>query len=239
MLSDKIRNYQEQSEALFREWKAKEPADCIDHRKHVFVSDGIVCPEHWFSQEVRPLFLLKEAHGKPSDCDLIRDHLMTNSVMKNHATWRRVTQWTYGLLNTTADKICPYREFSGKLSFGNAHLQQIAAVNIKKSDGKSKSDDGELLAYARYDREELNRQIQLIDPTVIVCGYTCRFLSEIVGTDLKQERNQNLFYTWRLNGHDVIVLDFWHPSNHYPDLMNYYSLMGIYQQALKQKARNS
>ena len=50
---------------------------------------------------------------------------------------------------------------------------------------------------------------------------------------VRQERNENLFYHVSLNGHDVLVLDYWHPANQYPDIMNYYGLMGIYQQALR------
>lgn len=233
MSTDRIQHYREESEVLFRDWKRKKPENGIDHGNNVFVSDGVVCPERWFSQEIRPLFLLKEAYNWKSEGDLIRDHLLTDEAMKkDHITWRRVTQWTRGILNTTENIICPFCENSGNLRFGNEYLQQIAAVNIKKSNGKSTSDDADILAYARYDREELRKQISLIDPTVIICGYTCDYLSEILECDIKAERNQNLYYFISLNGHDVIVLDYWHPCNRYPDLMFYYGLMAIYQQAL-------
>ncbi len=39
-------------------------------------------------------------------------------------------------------------------------------------------------------------------------------------------KNSNLFYTVQINGHAAIVLDYWHPSNQFPDLLNYYGLMG-------------
>ena len=32
-----------------------------------------------------------------------------------------------------------------------------------------------------------------------------------------------------------LFIDYYHPANHWSDLMNYYGLMGIYQQALKEK----
>lgn len=50
--------------------------------------------------------------------------------------------------------------------------------------------------------------------------------------NIKDKQNSNLYYFTRLNGHDVIVLDYYHPSNRYPDIMNYYGLIGSYQQAL-------
>ena len=56
-----------------------------------------------------------------------------------------------------------------------------------------------------------------------------------MGTEIKDydHPNENWFYKTRLNDHDVIVLDYYHPANQYPDLLNYYGLLGIYQQALK------
>ena len=38
----------------------------IDHQNGVFIRDGVVCPEQWFLQKVRPLFLLKEAYTTSS-----------------------------------------------------------------------------------------------------------------------------------------------------------------------------
>ena len=86
--------YREQSAALFERWKHKPALGEIDHEKHVFVSDGVVCPEQWFSQEIRPLYLLKEAYGGTEDWSLT-DHLLKSGKNCN-ATWRRITQWTQG-----------------------------------------------------------------------------------------------------------------------------------------------
>ena len=66
--------------------------------------------------------------------------------------------------------------------------------------------------YAEYDRRELRREIELIDPTVIVCGYTISALNIIMETPVKEyanaeQQNSNLFYTVQINGHAAIVLD--------------------------------
>lgn len=53
---------------------------------------------------------------------------------------------------------------------------------------------------------ELRREIELIDPTIIVCGYTITSLNIILGYNIKDRQNSNLYYFTRLNGHDVIVL---------------------------------
>ena len=45
--------------------------------------------------------------------------------------------------------------------------------------------------------------------------------------------DENWIYKTRINNHSVIVIDYYHPANQYPDLLNYYGLMNIYQLALK------
>ena len=224
--------YAQDMESLFRAWKNKAPAGEIDHGKNVFIRDGVVCPNRWFSQKVRPLFLLKEAYHGTGDWDLIKEHLLTKENIGKHITWKRISQWTRGLLHTSSTYLCPFADEAAMHRFGNEQLRQIAVVNVKKSNGVNGSEQDMLLQYAAYDRVELRREIELIDPTVIVCGYTMSSLDLIMGYNIKKQKNQNFYYFIRLNNHDVIVLDYYHPSNHYPDILNYYGLMGIYQQAL-------
>ena len=57
---DRAEAYRREVEMLFRTWKEKNPLDGMDHQHGIFIRDGVVCPERWFSQTVRPLFLLKE-----------------------------------------------------------------------------------------------------------------------------------------------------------------------------------
>lgn len=225
--------YQEEINKLFEEWRSKPAQNGIDHAHNIFVRDGIVCPEEWFSQKVRPLFLLKEAYGGERDWDLITDHILMTWKM-GRGTWQRITEWTKGLLNTDQNHIEPYSSDKSMNHYGNRYLRQIAVVNVKKSGGIRSSDMECINQYAKSDMAELRREIELIDPTVIVCGYTISSLNIIMGIQVKtyDRTNQNQYYHMTINGHDVIVLDYWHPSNRYPDIMNYYGLMGIYQQAL-------
>ncbi len=103
----------------------------------------------------------------------------------------------------------------------------------KRAMARKNSNMDEINQYAKYDKQQLRREIELIDPTVIVCGYTISSLQIIMERDKNyRQPNANLYYILELNGHAVIVLDYYHPSNHYPAVMNYYGLLGIYQQAL-------
>ena len=165
---DRAEAYRREVEMLFRTWKEKNPLDGMDHQHGIFIRDGVVCPERWFSQTVRPLFLLKEAYHGDGDWDLIADHLLTEGKIGRHTTWKRISQWTRGLMLTTEDCLYPYADEAADHVFGNPYLRQAAVVNVKKSGGEKVSDYKEIQRYAEYDRRELRREIELIDPTVIV-----------------------------------------------------------------------
>lgn len=242
MIKDRIDEYNKESEVLFAEWKNTQGVICsdadnqviINHKDSVFIRDGVVCPEVWYSQEIRPLFLLKEAYGGDGDWDLAKDHLLVHKSIDK--IWERVSDWTKGIFATTNTEIPPYIQDSPEIAhYGNEYLKKIAVINVKKSGGKSSSDYDEISAYALFDKDRLLRQIELCDPTIIVCGYTGSYLEMIIGENFRKPRNDNLFYRIELKGHSVLVLDFWHPANHYPDIMNYYGFLGIYQNSLKTK----
>ncbi len=76
------------------------------------------------------------------------------------------------------------------------------------------------------------QQLEICDPTIIVCGYTIDPLIEIWGENIKTVHNDNLYYHITLNDNNVLVLDYWHPGNQFPKVMNYYGLVNIYQQSL-------
>ena len=67
MKEDAISYYQEESRKLFDEWKTASglveymtkreiKTLHIDHKSSVFIKDGVVCPDIWFSYDVRPSF---------------------------------------------------------------------------------------------------------------------------------------------------------------------------------------
>lgn len=227
--------YEKEIEKLFSAWQAKPKTDDIDHSDR-FIKDGVVCPEKWFSQDVRPLFLLKEAYtvdGKMQD--LIADRLMKNDdgISK---MWERVSDWTRSLMILSeTGEIVPFGSQEKIKNYENEYLEQIAVINIKKSSGKKESNDENLKKYAGNDAKEIVKQLEICDPTLIICGYTGQYLFDALKTkDINVEvENRNDFqkehfiYTFELNGHMVQLVNFWHPANQFPDIMNYYCLMHI------------
>ena len=227
-------------ESYYDEKKGKNIDVVVDH-SNVFISDGPVFPEIWdgISGSKRIAFVLKEAYGENQNWSLT-DWLRKTGPHSN--IWYRVTEWVYGLMNTTRDKIARYSpeniSFEKSEDKPNEWLSQIAVVNIKKSGGKSSSNDDEIRAYARADREEIIREIELLDPDIIVCGATAGALDSICGGFISQEHCDNwYYYSDVIGGRERLFIDYYHPANRYPSLLNYYGLVNIYQQALLEKER--
>ncbi len=116
-ISDKCKIYQDGINELFSRWKMQrgtieqtvkkeQKIYEINHADSVFISDGVVCPEKWFSQNIRPLYLLKEAYGGEGDWSLIDDLLLTDKPSSK--MWKQISEWTYGLMTTTEGHITPY-----------------------------------------------------------------------------------------------------------------------------------
>ena len=207
----------------------------IDHSQ-VFISDGPICEKSWKQNEngKRILFLLKEAYGGYADWSL-NDWLRKTGP--SSSIWYRVVEWTYGILNTTRESIPRYSpeniSFNKSENEPNEWLRQIAVVNIKKSGGRSSSDYGEIHAYAKHDKEEIIREIELLDPDIIVCGGTAAALNEICDGKIKQYYCDNwYYYSNAIGGRERLFIDYYHPANRYPALLNYYGIVNIYQQAL-------
>ncbi|MGN1280678.1 MAG: hypothetical protein ACI4UM_02080 [Succinivibrio sp.] len=234
-----LEQYTNQKNALIEEWKKR-----ISNYSF-FVSDGVVNPNNWFSQEKRLLFLLKEAYSDSSDktnWDLGDDYLAKYAL--SQPLWRTVSQLSEGLFESDKDLIYPYC----KLNFSDERQKElfnkICVVNIKKADGKRSSDSKEIDMIAKEQSDLLFRQIKLCDPTIIVCGGTFSALNTIIknqdvsvpntfdNKNTGRSRAGKWYYYIELNGHKVLVLDYYHPSYHITYLIKYYGLMGIYHMAL-------
>lgn len=201
----------------------------INHQK-VFIADGVVNPEEWEKAPKRVAFILKEAYGETFDWDL-KWKLKHNTLWGT--IWPSVAEWTYGIHNTTKEHIAVYDPALVSKEANNIWTNQIAVINLKKSSGKSKSSYAEISAYAKADKQEIRRQLEIVDPDIIVCGYTFASLNEVYdGKLIKQQKNWFCF-TEEIGGKKRLVIDYYHPANRYPRLLNYYGLVNIYQEALK------
>lgn len=246
-IKDKCNHYSMAIENLFLEWKQrKNDNGSIDHSNHTFNKDGVVCPETWFSSPIRPLFLLKESYDKNDSegnkykfANLIEHiHNIINHNVTPSPSLKNVSLWADGLLSTTEATIKPFSPHYKQKEITKV-FKKIAIVNIKKSNGRPNSSYGNIKKYAEFDKEQLKREITLCDPTIIICGNTGYTLDTIFERDqnhsILSPKNDDWFYRITLNGHDVLILDYWHPAKRSPRIIKYNKLMEIYQKSLKKK----
>lgn len=236
------RNFTSLTTDIFEEWENK-------YKDRSFVFDGIIDENEWNKQKTKICFLLKEAYTEDKE-NFFKWSLSKwlnkdkNSVIN---TWNTVALWTYGILNTTETNIPEYPDLNlyNKDEKHN-NLKKISAVNVKKVDGVKKSNWYDLKNYAEEDRNLLRRQIEKINPDVIVCGGTFDFLRIIYGASYNEKKkrvddngeikttNKGYIIFTNSMGKKVIIIDYYHPANRYPSMLNYYAICGIYQQALKE-----
>lgn len=186
-----------------------------------FIRDGIVDEEWWQQTQDVPkvCFFLKEART-----DREEGYNLVNDLYEYEPwnLWQRVAVWTQAIHNAVAGE-CAYNESTIKQKSHDA-VRQTAVVNVKKSNGLAESAEEDLLKYVSEDKDLLKKELEIINPDVIVCGYTFGMLKRVLGDELDCGTTSDTMYGfWK----DKLIIDYYHPACHYPNRVNYYALMSI------------
>ena len=110
-------------------------------------------------------------------------------------------------------------------------LRHSAIVNLKKSNGVERSNDDNLLEYVENDGEYIKKQIETLNPNIIICGGTFeKFYQKLYNvTDENQITDWTYFHDNRL------VFDFVHPAYQAHGAMMYYMISSLFIKALKEE----
>ena len=178
-------------------------------------------------------------------CNSIKDSRKTDLLNEaktagesNYRIWRRAAEWTKGILSTTVDMpVEEYKRLEGKDS--EQQIQNIAILNLKKAPGGSVAQWEAVEAYAQADIELIAKEIEIIDPAIVLFGGTFCFFQRAY-TEAVYEMNGELHDCYgMLAGKERLLIDYWHPANYYPAITSYYGIAGIYQAALKAKEKRA
>ncbi len=201
---------------LFEEWEKRHLAK--GYKK--FIRDGIVNENWWLQEQNVPkiCFFLKEARTQKDGYNLVRD-LYEHEPWK---LWQRVAIWTQAMqLAFSGER--PYDVDKIQMKSHEA-VRQTAVVNVKKSNGLAESDEEDLWQYVREDKDLLKRELEIVNPDIILCGYTFGMLSDVLGDELEKDGTADTMYAfWK----DKLIIDYYHPACHYPNRVNYYALMTV------------
>ena len=198
----------DEHESLLEEWKAT----C--NPSQGFIKDGIIDPNRWETAPKKILVILKEGYNTdrdPLSWD-VRTVILENELFGT--SFRETAYCAYCALNNRSLPECSPKDALGA-------LRSIAVINLKKTPGGRSSSLEEIQAHIAPKADYVKKQISLINPDWIVCGYTWRLISEHVTVTSHPTPNSYI------DTNDRIIIDFWHPANRFPRLMNCATLVTI------------
>lgn len=188
----------EQLNQLFEEWE-----NSIPEYKNKFIKDGIINEELFQNANQKILFIEKEGNNPKQEAGDFREWWKTEVF---YGFSYRLAEWSYGIMNSfpAFDTIWENEKLYHKM------IQQIALVNIKKSGGTGNSDFSEMMRHLQMNKEFLCREIDIINPEIIITGVTWNEL--LHGLFPGKE--------WIKSGYTILlsrcknarVIDFYHPS---------------------------
>jgi len=138
------------------------------------VLDGAVDNDQWSNLKgKRILWILKEANGTPQDNDLrklLNELASTPNPNKIYAKWKTtyglVVKVSYGLLNGY-DKL---GDWADNVDTIRGVLKDIAVINVNKRAGARKANLKMLTKCAEEFHDIILKQIELLDPDIIILG---------------------------------------------------------------------
>lgn len=182
---------------------------------------GLVDEAIYESTTPKVVFILKEPHsdhkGWSIPCELNRNVLnhskgapLEHEFMR---TWRQAGVWAYSVIHGFGS----YSNLKADL-FVAAGLKAIGMTNLKKTGGGASSSFTEISGCASAEKDLWQEEIRVMNPDLIVCGYTYWLVQKNLGlavhhldTINKQEYQYSVYdVDYRERGHTI--LDFWHPG---------------------------
>lgn len=181
---------------LFKEWDKK--YDC-------FISDGIVNFRQYAAAPLKITCILKEANSIDGFKWSLTDFINKGAC---GATWNVVSRWTAGILfGKSFDEVEDIDENKRK-----KYLAPISVINLKKTPGGAESDDEVIAKFARDDKENIKKELELYDPDIVICCGTGNIFAEEILERSNSEWTQvskDILYIWDNNR---LIIKTWHPQ---------------------------
>jgi hypothetical protein len=219
-------NYNEPLNTLFNEeWKIESEKN--GHK--VFVSDGLVYKgdfdnkewnlrnsgnenQLWHNATKRILFLLKDLNdGSEHDVREWGCHAPGKNLSDRFS--KNIARWLYGLLNVDKKGIAPdFDSLSDEMITDFFDKTPFARMNCKKQSGGNSISNAELQKHFDLYRDFIKREIEILNPDIVVCGGGSSMLKEFVHKNIYPglEKINNWVYYDKEN--NKVVIDSYHPS---------------------------
>ncbi len=144
---------------LFTEWKEYHAKMNINPER--FCPDGIINESKYLESHLKILFIMREVNSTEG-FDL-REMLKEGP---KYQMWYTIARWSAGIIRNFPS----YEEIDNYESMKNS-LLSVATMNLKKTYGGSMVNLESINAYAHMDSKFLRKQIEIIEPEIMVaCG---------------------------------------------------------------------
>jgi len=200
-------NFDEDYAALMVEMKQRidEPEN-----ERLFISDGVMQPDEYFSKEIRLAWVLKEAYeeedgtgGDWSYFDLY-DRIFDLSNVKS---FKPIIQTSYSIHNNFI-KYENLDEYDREMT---QIIKNVAIINTQKLPAKnySSTNGKDLQESINKYPDLLERQLELINPNVIIFGGTFRYYKDLLKFEDSEIVNGNVGY---ISKEDKLYILAYHPA---------------------------
>lgn len=195
---------------LFERWRR-------EREYRYFISDGIFDESEWKKQQIKILFVLKEANWEDGNVDLC-EYLLSETSPTYWKTWNNIARWIKAILVSGE---YPRSVSKSDKSFW---LRKVAAMNLKKVGGDAVAENETIYNYALSDKKYLKEQICLYNPDIIICcgrgeGKNADILHDVVFcNDEVSEWQEPLtdtkynYFFLHIDGKEIPVVSFYHPQ---------------------------
>ena len=197
----------QREKTLFAAWAKR-----LEKESLYFVEDGVVCEDAYAKSDPKILFVLKEPH-RDNGGDI------RNSMPGGGHTWKRITRWAYGIQHRTSlpkwDEVDAHCCNSQEQI--EATLQNVCAMNLKKSPGGNSVIYKEMKAFIEQYKTELQTQYDIYNPDLTICcgqhvSDWVRNTMEHNG-DWKTTNTTNSSVWWYQRSENKYVIDYKHPAS--------------------------
>jgi hypothetical protein len=198
---------------LMGKWKKERP----DYK--IFCDDGIL--KYWANTS-KIMFLLKETYKGFNE---IRGSTHYGKGTNSSTFWRRMRMWTYIIDEMIKGNI---PSFNDTYNMKEEVNDSIAHINLKKNAERKAnknmaySNDFDIREYVQRDKDFLLKQIDIINPHIIICCSTFEFC-HFLYANIDKNKIANKLYKVK----NIYFIDFGHPSQRSSYENNYKELVKI------------
>lgn len=183
----------------------------LENFKESFVADGCVNYNEYGNSEKRVLFIMKEAAILDKDRNKPRTEDIKDQMDKH---------WFKRVMGNGGESKRYYKKFSKILEVLGIGCESAAMMNINKRGGLcSGTDDNKLAAYiGRYKEKYIEKQIEILNPTLIVSFIGRNSAAEALYDKSKTctieygNNSEKKAYCYTAYFNDIPVFGMWHPA---------------------------